>query len=106
MLSKNITLVFNGIMDTLLFLIMSEISKNSLANLVHFRLTTHSERYSKKKEILAFYIFSFMGFLLNVALMFVLTEYLLIWYVVAKTLVTMAVAVFNFIARKNFVFLE
>ena len=63
-------------------------------------------RYSKKKEILSFYIFSSLGFLLNIGLMYVLTKYLLIWYVVAKTLVTITVAIFNFITRKKFVFLK
>ena len=68
--------------------------------LLNVKFVFKGGRFTKKKEILAFYIFSFMGSLLNVALMFVLTEYLLIWYVVAKTLVTMAVAVFNLITRK------
>jgi putative flippase GtrA len=63
-------------------------------------------RHSKVKEIIAFYGFSFVGFLINVALMFVMTKYLLIWYVVSKTLVTMLVAGFNFISRKKFVFLQ
>ena len=63
-------------------------------------------RYSKKKEILAFYIFSFIGLLLNVTLMFLMIKYLAIWYVISKTVVTMVVAAFNFIVRKKFVFLQ
>ena len=63
-------------------------------------------KYSRGKEILAFYIFSFAGLLLNVSLMYVMTKYLLIWYVLAKTLVTIIVAIFNFITRKRIVFLN
>ena len=74
--------------------------------LLNVKFVFKSGRYSRKKEILAFYTFSAIGFLINVVLLFVLTKYLSVWYVVAKTLVTMFVAVFNFIARKKFVFLE
>lgn len=63
-------------------------------------------KYSKGKEILAFYVFSFAGLLLNVTLMYLMTKYLFIWYVVAKTLVTLVVAVFNFLTRKKIVFLQ
>lgn len=63
-------------------------------------------RHSRSKEILAFYIFSFIGLLLNVLLMFLLTEYFPFWYVISKTLVTVIVAIFNFIIRKRFVFLQ
>jgi putative flippase GtrA len=63
-------------------------------------------RHSIKKEIFAFFIVSAIGFTLNVILMFLMTEYLVIWYVISKTIVTGVVAVFNFIARKKFVFLQ
>ncbi|SDD92696.1 Putative flippase GtrA (transmembrane translocase of bactoprenol-linked glucose) [Pricia antarctica] len=63
-------------------------------------------RYSQKKEILAFFVVSFFGFLLNVLLMFLMTEYLAIWYVISKTVVTISIAVFNFVFRKRFVFLQ
>lgn len=63
-------------------------------------------RHSKKKEIASFFAFSFLGFLLNVILMFLMTKYLAIWYVISKTIVTIVVAVFNFISRKKFVFLK
>ena len=63
-------------------------------------------RHSKGREIMAFYFFSFIGLLLNVCLMWVLTKYLLMWYVLAKTLVTAFVAIFNFISRKKLVFLD
>jgi len=63
-------------------------------------------RYSRRKEILAFYIFSSFGFLINVGLMFILTKFLLIWYVLAKTTVVLAVAIFNYFTRKKFVFLN
>ncbi len=61
-------------------------------------------RFSKSKEIVAFYLFSSIGFFINIALMFILTKYLLIGYVVSKTVVTLIVAVFNFVSRKKFVF--
>lgn len=63
-------------------------------------------KYSKGKEILAFYVFAFMGFAINVALLYAMTKYLDIWYVISKTIVTLIVAIFNFIARKKFVFVE
>ncbi len=63
-------------------------------------------RYTRKKEILAFFIFSFFGLVLNVLLMFLMTTYLPIWYVISKTVVVITIAVFNFVARKKFVFLE
>ncbi len=63
-------------------------------------------KYSKGKEILAFYIFSIIGFVINVVLLYLMTKYLALWYVISKTLVTLIVAVFNFIARKKFVFIE
>lgn len=74
--------------------------------LLNVKFVFRGGRYSKGKEILAFYLFSSLGFLLNISLMFVFTKYLLIWYVVAKTIVTMLVAVFNFFARKKLVFLN
>ena len=56
------------------------------------------------KEISAFFLFSFLGLLLNVALMYVMTSYTDIWYVISKTLITILVAAFNFTTRKYLVF--
>ncbi|MEX0290846.1 MAG: GtrA family protein [Flavobacteriaceae bacterium] len=74
--------------------------------LLNARFVFTPGRYSRRKEILTFYIFSSIGFVLNVVLLYILTEFLEVWYVIAKTLVTIAVAVFNFITRKRFVFLQ
>ena len=73
--------------------------------LLNAKFVFKAGRYSKAKEIFAFFLFSSIGFFLNVALMFILTKYLLIWYVVSKTVVTLIVAVFNFVSRKKLVFL-
>lgn len=61
-------------------------------------------RYSRKKEVLAFFAFSILGLVLNVVLMYLMTTYLPIWYVISKTLITGFIAIFNFIVRKKFVF--
>ena len=63
-------------------------------------------RYSRSKEIIAFFVVASIGFFLNVSLMYIMTTYLPIWYVISKTFVTGAVAAFNFVARKKFVFLH
>ena len=74
--------------------------------LLNVKFVFKGGRYSRKKEIVAFFTLSLVGFLLNVALMFLMTKYLEIWYVVSKTVVTLIVAVFNFVSRKKFVFLK
>ena len=61
-------------------------------------------RHSPTKEISAFFLFSFIGLALNVALMFLLTEFVPISYIISKTLVTGIVAAFNFVMRKFLVF--
>lgn len=63
-------------------------------------------KHSKKKEVLAFFSFSILGLTLNVILMYLMTTYLPIWYVISKTLIIAIVSVFNFVVRKNFVFLK
>ncbi len=67
-------------------------------------LVFQSGKYSKFKEFVAFFTFSLVGLSLNVGLMYLLTEFTSIWYVISKTLVTGAVAVFNFTTRKIIVF--
>lgn len=74
--------------------------------LLNVKFVFKSGRHSRSKEILAFYVFSFLGLLLNITLMFLMTKYLPIWYVISKTVVTAVVAVFNFTTRKRFVFLR
>ena len=73
--------------------------------LLNAKIVFKGGRYSKGREIFAFYVFSSFGYLLNIALMFIMTKYLLIWYVISKTIVTIIVAIFNYISRKKFVFL-
>lgn len=63
-------------------------------------------RYSRKKEVLAFFTFSTISLVLNVTLMYLMTTYLPIWYVISKTLITGFITIFNFTVRKKFVFLE
>lgn len=65
-----------------------------------------SGRHSRSKEILSFFTFSLFGLLLNVILMYLMTTYLPIWYVISKTIITGLVAVFNFVVRKKIVFLQ
>ena len=63
-------------------------------------------RHSKGKEVLAFFSFSLLGLLVNVVLMYLMTTYLPIWYVISKTLIVGVVAVFNFVVRKKLIFLN
>lgn len=84
--------------------IISSIITIFICYLLNVSFVFKGGRYSKKKEIVAFFMVAGIGFLLNVFLLFLMTKYLAIWYVISKTIVTMVVAVFNFIARKRFVF--
>jgi len=61
-------------------------------------------KYIKLKEFLVFLSFSLLGLLINVTLMYLLTEFTNIWYVISKTLITGFVSVFNFTTRKFIVF--
>ncbi|MCI4669350.1 MAG: GtrA family protein [Bacteroidia bacterium] len=61
-------------------------------------------RHSRWKEFTGFFLFSMIGFGLNVILMYVLTTYTPIHYAISKTGITVAVAAFNFITRKLLIF--
>ncbi len=61
-------------------------------------------KHSPQKEISMFFIFSFIGLLLNMSMMYTLTTYTIWSIYLSKTLVTLTVAAFNFITRKLFVF--
>ena len=61
-------------------------------------------RYKAWKEVAAFFLFSMIGFSLNVLQMYVFTSYIPIHYVLSKTIITVIVATFNFITRKFLVF--
>lgn len=67
-------------------------------------LVFQAGKYSKLKEFMAFFTFSLLGLSLNVGLMYLLTEFTEIWYVLSKTFVTAVVAIFNFTTRKIIVF--
>ena len=86
--------------------LLSSIITIFVCYLLNAKFVFKGGRYTKKNEILAFFTFSFFGLILNVVLMFLMTTYLPIWYVVSKTIVVVTIAAFNFIARKKFVFLE
>lgn len=86
--------------------IVSSVIVIYICYLLNVKFVFKRGRFSRKKEILAFFTVSFLGFLLNVLLMYLMTKYLAIWYVISKTVVTIIVAVFNFISRKKFVFLK
>jgi putative flippase GtrA len=104
-----------GIFLLLLFVELAHIEIN-LANLIASFITIFvcyllnakfvfkSGRYSQKKEVIAFFTFSVLGLILNVVLMYLMTTYLPIWYVISKTLITAFIAVFNFIVRKKLIF--
>ena len=63
-------------------------------------------RHSRFNEMLGFALVSFAGFGINVGVMYLLTTYTGMWYVLCKTLVVGVVAVFNFLLRKYVIFLE
>ena len=56
----------------------------------------------KKKQFITFIIFSAFGLLLNDLVMWILAEFVSIYYLLAKIVATAIVMVFNFITRKIF----
>ncbi|MFS4491250.1 GtrA family protein [Maribacter sp. 2308TA10-17] len=74
--------------------------------LLNAKFVFKSGRYSRQKEVMAFFSFSIIGLALNVILMYIMTRYTPIWYVISKTLITIFIAVFNFIVRKKLIFLD
>lgn len=116
-LSVGVVCYFVGILFLMFFVEIARLEIN-LANVVssiitificyflNLKFVFEGGRYTKRKEILAFITVSLIGFFLNVLLLFLMTKYLAIWYVISKTIITAVVAAFNFIARKRFVFLE
>ncbi|WP_191024579.1 GtrA family protein [Clostridium butyricum] len=57
---------------------------------------------SKKKEFIVFLILSIVGLLINQAMMWIMVEKLLIYYMISKIIVTGIVMIWNFISRKIF----
>lgn len=55
---------------------------------------------SKKKEFVVFLILSIVGLLINQAMMWMMVDKLLIYYMISKIIVTGIVMIWNFISRK------
>jgi len=68
------------------------------------RFIFESGKYNLYREIMTFVVFSLIGLAINVSLMYLMTKFLPIWYVVSKTIVTLIVAAFNFTTRKWIIF--
>ncbi len=84
--------------------IVSSIIAIYIAYILNSQYIFQKGRYSAGREIMAFYLLSILGLIINIALMYLMTHYTEIWYVVSKTGITLVVAAFNFITRKYFVF--
>ena len=83
---------------------ISVIIATYVAYVLNVKYIFQNGKYEIKKEITLFYIFSAISFLLNESFLYVLVEFLLMWYVLAKVIVTIVVALFNFSTRKWFIF--
>ncbi len=74
------------------------------AYILNGRFVFQRGRHAPTKELSLFFILSVIGLLINVILMYLMTEFLPIHYVISKTVVTVIVAAFNFLTRKFLVF--
>ncbi len=61
-------------------------------------------RHGYTRELGLFYLFSTTGLVLNVLLMYLMTTYLPLSYLIDKTLIVILIAVFNFTSRKYIIF--
>lgn len=61
-------------------------------------------KHAPGRELAMFYVFSVVGLFMNVLMMYFMTRYTTISYVIIKTIATFFVAIFNFFTRKMFVF--
>ena len=75
-----------------------------VAYLLNGRFIFEKGKHAPAKELTVFFVFSLIGLLINVVLMFLMTKYLPISYIISKTIVTIIVAGFNFTTRKFLVF--
>lgn len=74
------------------------------AYILNGRFVFQRGRHPPTKELSLFFVLSVIGLLINVILMFLMTEYMPFHYVTSKTVVTIIVAAFNFFTRKFMVF--
>ena len=75
-----------------------------VAYLLNAKFIFEKGKHDPKKELTIFFLFSFVGLAINVLLMFLMTTFLPISYIISKTIVTILVAGFNFVTRKFIVF--
>ncbi len=75
-----------------------------VAYMLNVKFIFQNGKFGATKEFSLFFVFSGFSFLLDVLFLFVLVEYVMMWYVLAKIIVTLFVALFNFSTRKWFIF--
>ncbi len=75
-----------------------------ISYILNIKFIFQNGKYGFKKEVSLFFIFSGISFLLDVFFLYVLIEYLMLWYILAKIIDSLVVALFNFSTRKWFIF--
>jgi len=75
-----------------------------VAYLLNVKFIFQAGKFGLKKEISLFFIFSGISFFLNMFFLYMLVEIVLMWYVIAKLITTVIVAIFNFTTRKWLIF--
>jgi putative flippase GtrA len=91
-------------MDVIISNCISVIFTIFLAYFLNVKFIFQNGKFGIKKEISLFYIFSGISFVLDVLFLYLLVEYIFMWYVLAKIIVSLIVATFNFSTRKWFIF--
>ena len=61
-----------------------------------------NQEKSKKKNFILFMIFSVIGLLINDIIVWIVTDFVHIYYMISKVVATIVVMIFNFITRKKF----
>ncbi len=83
---------------------ISVLTATYAAYLLNVKFVFRNGKFGLKTEISFFYIFSTVGFFLNALLLYMLVDFWNMWYVPAKILITITIALFNFTTRKYFIF--
>ena len=91
-------------MDVIAANCISVIFSIYVAYRLNVKFIFQNRKFGLSKEVTLFFLFSGISFLLDVFFLFLLVEYVLMWYVIAKIIVTLLVAIFNFSTRKWFIF--